>query len=202
MNLPSKIMVVKSFGLLAVAVLVFLVLAGGLVWFVLQLIKGNQGSTVAELPFVSEQEVRIENPGTFVVLLEVPRLASDFRSFQIEATDRQSGQKTTMQLDYFGARSSVSGVTTVRIPYGRVTVTQPGGLAIHVSGMQAGKDYSNYRLVLSRPYAGRMVFQIIGIVFCGVGMLLSIIWSCWMLGLVKPVSSTPTDPSFTAPAGK
>ena len=41
---------------------------------------------------------------------------------------------------------------------------------------QAGEDNRNL---------ARMALQIIGIVFCAVGMLLCVIWAAWLAGLMK-----------------
>ena len=185
-------MVIKSFGLLTLAVALFLLLGTALVWFVIHLVRGNQNSLLAAMALAPEQEVRVEAPGEVVLLMEVPRLATDFRDFQIEVIDRQSGKGTNMKYQYLTAQQTVYGFTTMKVPFGRMTTTQPGAYLVRVSGLQPGKDYSNYHLLLSRPYLGRMAFQIVGIVVSGMGMVLSVIWACWLLGLIRPaVSSTP-----------
>jgi hypothetical protein len=74
----------------------------------------------------------------------------------------------------------------MQVPIGRMIAARTGVYAVRVEGLQPGKDYSSYRLILSRPYMGRMVLQIVAIVVCGVGMLLSLIWALWLAGLLKP----------------
>ncbi|MEP6709735.1 MAG: hypothetical protein ABJB32_06345, partial [Verrucomicrobiota bacterium] len=46
--------------------------------------------------------------------------------------------------------------------------------------------------LLSRPYLGRMVLQIIGIVVCSVGMLLSLLLGLWQ---VLPLQSDEPSPT-------
>ena len=195
-------MVIKSFSLLTLAIALFLLLGAALVWFIVHLVRGNQNSLLAAMALAPEQEVRVEAPGEVVLLMEVPRLASDFRNFQIEVIDRQGGQGATMKYRYLTAQQTVYGMTTMKVPFGRMTTIQPGAYLVRVSGLQAGKDYSNYHLLLSRPYFGRMAFQIVGIVVSGVGTLLSVLWACWLLGLLRPaVSSTPraAEPATNVP---
>jgi hypothetical protein len=187
-------MVIKSFGLLSLAIALFLLLGAALVWFVIHLLRGNQNSLLAAMALTPEQEVRVEAPGEVVLLIEVPRLATDFRNFQIEVIDQQSGQGATMKYQYLTAQQAVYGLTTMKVPVGRMTVTQPGAYFVRVSGLQVGKNYSNYHLLLSRPYLGRMAFQIVGIVVSGVGMLLSVLWACWLLGLMRPAASPTPQP--------
>ncbi len=57
---------------------------------------------------------------------------------------------------------------------------------VRITGVDWDEDYSRYRLIFSRPYLRRMAMQIIRIVICDVGMLLSVIWAGWMMGWIKP----------------
>jgi hypothetical protein len=72
-------------------------------------------------------------------------------------------------------------VRTVRIPFGRVTVARPGGYLVRVTGLDPARDYSRTRILLSRPYLGRMAVQIVGIVLCGVAALLCLILASWQV---------------------
>ncbi len=73
----------------------------------------------------------------------------------------------------------------MKVPFGSI----PSGVySARITGLQPGKDYSQYRLMFSRPYIARMALQIIGIVISAVGMLLSILWAAWLAGLLKPQS--------------
>jgi hypothetical protein len=102
--------------------------------------------------------------------------------------DQQSGQAVTMQYSLMTAQGAAYGVSTMQVPFGRMNA-RPGTYLVRMAGLQGGKDYSGYRLILSRPYMGRMAIQIIGIVLCGVGMLLSVIWAAWMAGLLTPAQN-------------
>lgn len=178
-------MAVKSLGLLVTAGVFFTLLGIGLVSFITLLIRGNQNSVLKSTTLVSGQEVRLDSIGEVVVLLEVPRISREFRNFQLHFTNRETGQQIALQYRYLTAQKSVYGVTTMKVPFGRMANTAPATWSVNVSGLEPGKDYSNYRLIFSRPYIGRMAMQIIGIVVCGVGMLLCVIWSCWLLGLMQ-----------------
>jgi len=178
-------MIVKSWNLLAVAILVFFLLAPALVWCTISLIKGNRGATLASAALVHEQEINVPMTGEVVVLVQMPRLASDFGNIQIELTEKQSGHTEVMKYSYTGAQGAVRGFDSVKMPFGRFVAPRAGLYLTRVSGLNPGKDYSNYRLIFSRPYLGRMTLQIIGIVFCAVGMLGCVIWGTWLAGLMK-----------------
>ena len=195
-------MVIKSWSLLTVAGVVFVLLGAGLVWVVLNLLRSNRGDILASAALADEQEINLPSPGVVLLLLETPRTASDFRQFQVELVEKESGQTVKMKYDFVTAQGAVYGLTTMKVPFGRMTAPRAGPYMVRVAGLQAGKDYSNYRLMLSRPYLGRMVFQIIGIVICGVGMLGTVIWASWLAGLLKPgetVAAPTAQPTSGVP---
>jgi hypothetical protein len=63
----------------------------------------------------------------------------------------------------------------MRVPRGRMTTQQRGVFLVRASGLQTGKEDSGWRLMFSRPYLGGMVGQILCIVVCAIGTLLSLL---------------------------
>ena len=176
---------VKSWSMLAVAGSIFLLLGIGLVWGTIRLIKGHRGDTIASAALVPEQEIRFPTGGEVEVLVQVPQLSSDFKDIQIQLTEKNSGQTQMMKYSYASAQGAVHGFDGVKLRFGNMTVSPASLYIVRVSGLVPGKDYSNYRLIFSRPYLGRMTLQIIGIVFCAVGMLGCVIWAAWLAALMK-----------------
>jgi hypothetical protein len=178
-------MTTQTWSFLAVAGTAFVLLGLGLISCITSLIRGNRRDFLASAPLVSKQEMTLASQGEVVVAIETPRTAADFRDFQIELMEKQTGQAATMRYSFLTAQEAVYGVTTMTVPFGRMTA-RPGVYIIQIFGLRSGQDYSRYRLILSRPYLGRMALQIVGIVLCGVGMLLILIWTAWLAGLIKP----------------
>jgi hypothetical protein len=174
-----------SYGLLAVAGAVFVVLAIGLVMCISSLVRGNRQDLLASAPVVGESEITLSSAGEVTILIETPRTSADFRAFQIQLLEKKTGQISTMTYSYVTAQGAVYGVSMMQVPFGRFAANA-GDYFVRVSGLRPGQDYSSYKLIVSRPYMGRMVLQIIGIVLCGVGMLGSVIWSAWLAGLMQP----------------
>ena len=177
-------MTIQSPVLLAIAGLAFVLFGIGLVFCVLSLIKGNREDVLASAPIVPEQGLTLASAGETLVVIETPRTASDFRGFQIQLTDRQSGQSVAMAYSLATVQEPVYAVSTMQVTFGRFNATA-GTYLVKITGLQPGGDYSRYRLIFSRPFMGRMALQVIGIVLCGVGMLGSVIWSAWLAGLMK-----------------
>jgi len=178
-------MMVKSWTWLMVAGIVFLLLLPGLVWGVASLVRGNAGDLVASVALAPEQEITLPAVGEAVVLVEAPRMSTDYGDLQIELTEKGSGQGVMLKYSYVAAQGMVHGMSSIKVPFGRMTVERAGAYTVRVSGLAVGKDYSEYRVLISRPYLARMAVQIVGIVFCGVGMLGCVIWGVWLMGLMK-----------------
>jgi hypothetical protein len=174
-------MMVQSWNILILASLFFLTLGVGLIWFVLRLVRSNRDQILATGALVPEQSLTIREPGEVVLLVEVPRIGSDYRDLEFEVIEQATGLGTKMKYGYARAQGAVYGLTTMRVPLGRMTASRAGTYLVRIAGLQRDKDYSSSRMLLSRPYLGRMVGQIIGIVVCAIGMLLSLLLALWQL---------------------
>jgi hypothetical protein len=174
-------MMIKSLPLLVAASAAFLTLGSLLIWVVARLLRSNREQLVASGPFSAEQEFAIRDPAELLLLVEVPRFRSKFHQLEFEVVEKATAQSTRMRYDYLRAQGAVYGVTTMRVPLGRFTVQRPGSYLVRITGLQPGADYSKSRIMLSHPYLGRMVLQIIGIVICAIGMLLSLLFGLWQV---------------------
>jgi hypothetical protein len=174
-------MIIKSWSILILASVLFLTFAGLLLRVVLRMLRSNREQILATAALLPEQEVTIREPGEIVLLLEVPRFGSDYRNFEFEVIEKATGQSTRIKYDFLRAQGAVYGVTTMRVPLGRMTAQRAGEFLVLISGLQTGKDYSSSRVMFSRPNLGRMVGQILGIVVFGIGMLLSLLFALWQL---------------------
>src|SRR5688572_12653001 len=182
-------MIIKSWTGLMVAGAAIAIFGFLLVWLVGRLLRSNRADVQTTLPLVQEQEVDLAVAEEMVLRIEMPRIDTDYRRLQFEIVESRSGKVITMAHRGRAKSGATYGVTTMKLPIGRMTVSPAGRYIIRVAGMTADKDYSAYRLMFSRPYLARMAFQIVGIVLCGVGMLLSLLWGLWLMGLLK------SDPS-------
>ena len=168
--------------LAAVALGLFGVGAG---WMALRLIRSNRTAVISTLPLLPEQTVTVDSPGELVLSVEVPRMATEYRQWDYEVTVVSTQQ--THRMKYGGPRATgaVTGISTIKVPLGRLVLERPETLIVRVKGLTANANYSTYQLVLARPHLARMALQIVGLVLCGVGSLLSLLWGLWQLGVVK-----------------
>lgn len=178
-------MIIKSGPGLAVAVLAFGLCCLGAGWIALRLIRGNRAALVSSLPVVAQQTVAVESSGELVVSVEVPRMATDYRQWEFEVVEERTRQTHAMKWGGPRSTGAVTGISTVKIPLGRLTLEQPDQLTLRVKGLAPDANYSAYHLVLARPHLARMALQIAGLVLCGVGALLSLLWGLWLMGVVK-----------------
>jgi len=172
---------IRSLPPLAASTTAFFLLGGLLVWVVVRLLRSNREQLLASGPMTAEQEFALREAAALLLLIEVPRFGSGFRELEFEVVERASGGATKLTYDFVRAQGAVYGVTTMRVPLGRVTVERPGSYLVRVCGLKPGADYSRCRIMFSHPYLGRMVLQIIGIVICAIGMLLSLLLALWQV---------------------
>ena len=174
-------MVIRSLPLLVASSTTFFLLGGLLIWMVVRLLRSNREQLLASGPITAEQDFALREAAALLLLIDVPRFGSRFRELEFEVVEQASGRTTKLTYDFLRAQGAVYGVTTMRVPLGRVTVERPGSYLVRVGGLQPSADYSRCRIMFSRPYLGRMVLQIIGIVVCAIGMLLSLLVALWQI---------------------
>ncbi len=172
---------VKSWPLLIAASAGFVVFGFLLVAVITSLVRSNRRQIVATGPLVAEQEFELKEAQPLLLLVEVPRLGSGFRNLEFQVTETATGRVTSLSYNFLRAQGAVYGVTTMRVPIGRIEMAPAGPYLVRVLGLQTGADLSRSRIMLSRPYLGRMVAQIIGIVLCGIGLLLSLLFGLWQV---------------------
>ena len=178
-------MMIKSGLWLAVAGIAFALFCVGAGLMALRLIRSNRAAVISTLPLLPEQTVTVETPGELMVGVEVPRMATDFRQWEFEVVEVKTKRTHAMKWGGLRLTGAVTGISTVKVPIGQLTLERPDNLILRVKGLAVSVDYSTYHLVLARPYLLRMAVQIAGLVLCGVGALLSLIWAFWLMGIVK-----------------
>jgi hypothetical protein len=178
-------MMIKSGMGLTLAISVFVLCAFCAGWLAQRLIRGNRTAVISSLPLVVQQTVVVELPGEFVVSVEVPRMATDYREWEFEVTEERTKRSHLMKWGGPRSTGAVTGISTVKVPLGRLTLAQPDQLSLRVKGLASDANYSAYRIVLARPHLLRMAVQITGLALCGMGMLLCLIWGLWLMGVVK-----------------
>lgn len=171
---------VKSWPLLIGAVSGFLVFGSLLIAVIKSLLRSNRRQIVASGPLVEEQEFDLTEAQPLLLIAEVPRFGSAFRDLEFQVIEKETGKVTNLAYNFLRAQGAVYGITTMRVPIGRLHVAHPGSYLVRVLGRQTGAESSG-RIMLSRPYLGRMFGQIMGIVVCGTGLLLSLLLALWQV---------------------
>jgi len=93
-------MIVKSWGVLLLASSLFLALSCLLTWLAIRFLRSNRDQVLATGALMPEQELTISEPGELVLLLETPRLSSDYRNFEFEIVEQATGEKARMKYGY------------------------------------------------------------------------------------------------------
>ena len=176
---------IKSGLCLALACICLVLFAMGAVWIALRLLRDNRVAVISTLPILPEQRFTVTEPGEIVVSFEVPRLSTDFREWELEVVEGKTQRVHRMRWGGPRATGTVKGFSTIKIPVGRLTLSEPDTLIFRVTGLTPQGRQAESHIVLARPHLARMALQIVGLVVCGVGMLLSLLGGLWTMGVLK-----------------
>ncbi len=178
-------MMIKSDIGLVAAGAAFILFAFGAGWMALRLIRSNRAALITTMPAIAEQTFTVPSAGALVVSFEVPQLTTEYRRWELEVEETSS--RRTHRMKWGGPRATgvVKGFSKMKVPIGELTLAQPDTLTFRLTGLAPAPDQTAYHIVLSRPHLARMALQIVGIVACGVGTLLSLLWGLWLLGVLK-----------------
>src|SRR5689334_2184439 len=94
---------IQSLPLLIVATLAGLIFLGLLTWAIAALLRSNRRQIVAIGPLIDQQEFEIHEGSPLLLMVEVPRLRSDFRQLQFEVVEQASAQVTRLGYDFLRA---------------------------------------------------------------------------------------------------
>ncbi len=125
---------VKSWPLLFVACASFLILGVLLIWVVARLVRSNREQIVATLPLREEQELKLGQPASLLLMVEVPRVGSNFRNLEFEIIEKATGQSARLSYDFARAQGAIYGLTTMRVPIGPVEVPHAGSYLVRIFG--------------------------------------------------------------------
>jgi hypothetical protein len=129
------------------------------------LVRVLRQSVVVSVPFLPSQEVNFAISGPLDLFLETPRGANlsglDF-TLQDERGD-------TVPLDPAVLRTTVSGVSRVRLKVRSLRLPHDGVYVLDISGLPAGGDPVN-RVVFGRPLGGVIAGHVLG--FIGLGLVI------------------------------
>jgi hypothetical protein len=160
------------------AALVALLGAGLLAYAIVRTLRVVRGSVLVRLPAVAQQDVDFAEPGRVVLCIEQPRLETALWRAKYALHDA-SGREVPSALILF--RTSVSGISSVRLSLRSFDLAQPGRYRLTVTGIAPGHDTSRCAVVFTRPHALQLVACILGIVLGGVALIGGIVFSA--LGL-------------------
>jgi hypothetical protein len=160
--------------MLTIAALLCLLCASGAIWFAIAVLRTTTSSALASIPVDRDSTVTFDSPGEIVVEVETPRLSQEFRLFEIAIINAATGEATKFAYHFNPVGAQSHGVTTMKVPFGRM-FAPAGQYFVRIANVSTDADHSNTRVILSRPYMGRLAAQIVALVLCAVGALGSVI---------------------------
>jgi hypothetical protein len=142
-----------------------------LVRAIISLVRTVRQSSVLTVPLAPSQPIRFREAGPLDLYLEGKRGAN------LSGLDFQLRDETgrLVPLDSLVLRTTVSGVSRVRIKVGSLILPYEGTFILEIAGLRPGMDPEN-RVVVGRPIGGLIAAHVAGFVALGlliVGSLLA-----------------------------
>ena len=130
---------------------------------IIGLVLAVRQSTVLTVPLTRSQPVRFREAGRLDLYLEGKR-GANFSGLDFHLAD-ETGR--LVHLDSLVLRTTVSGVSRVRIKVRSLTIPSEGTFTLEIAGLRPGMDPEN-RLVFGRPIGGMIAAHVAGFIILGI----------------------------------
>ena len=127
------------------------------------LVRAVRQSTVLKIPLTPSQSIRFREAGPLDLYLEGTR-GANLSGLDYHLTD-EAGR--LVPLDSLVLRTTVSGVSRVRIKVRSLTIPSAGTFTLEIDGLRPGMDPEN-RLVFGRPIGGMIAAHVAGFIILGI----------------------------------
>ena len=139
------------------------------------LVRAVRQSTVLSVPLAPSQTIRFDAAGTLDLYLEAAR-GTNLSGLDFTLRDEAG---LDVPLDSLVLRTTVSGVSRVRLKVRSLTLPHDGIFTLDISGLTSGTDPES-RVVFGRPIGGVIVSHVLAFIALGfliVGGALASVWS-------------------------
>lgn len=120
-------------------------------------------SELARLPAAESEEVTFNQPGTVVLHVDQPRL--NMAMWRVRYTLRDTTAGTDVPSSPVLFRTTVAGLTTVRLSVRYFEIQHAGRYRLLVEGINPTSDVSRVQLIFMRPFAAKLILSILGVLF-------------------------------------
>lgn len=141
----------------------FLISTWLLVRTIRSLIRTTQRSVVASVPLQGRQTLALPEAGAYDLFVEGKRMSRDFAGLDFALED---GAGASIPLNRFVVRTTVSGISRVRVKVRGFRLHEAGPVTLSIQGIREGSDAEN-RLVFGRPFLGALVVHVLALVVLG-----------------------------------
>ncbi len=153
----NQIAIICAAGLLAGIILLWKLIA--------RLLLMLKESVEIAVPVAQRQEIEFRTPGEKCLHVEGPLFTTAFAGLSFTLQDKATGQNVPLRMVLF--RSSVKGFTKVRLLLHRCAINHAGCFDLAIAGMKEGRDYSDCRIIFTKPYVAKSMLFVLGLIFAG-----------------------------------
>ncbi len=162
--------------LLWISGLTFVISLFFMVFFIIKLVRLVRRATILRVPILEKQNIEFTEAGRVVLCIEGSLFTTRFRNLGYELSMRNGERISAITPLLPGKTSSFS---RARIQIQSYEIPTPGFYVLRIKGLEADQqDDSDHQIVFTRPYIGRMVGYIIGIVLSAELAIAGIVFFC------------------------
>lgn len=147
-----------------ISILTFVIFMVLLVWCIAGVVRAMGKAPIFSVPLLDQQEVEFTEAGKVVLSMEGPFLSRRFARLDYELIG-PDGMTVQSRPSLFRARSS--GVKKAEMELRVYAIRTPGRHVFQIKNLEGEKASDDrHRMIFTRPHLGRTLVQVIGIVFC------------------------------------
>jgi hypothetical protein len=145
-----------------------------LVVFIKNLVGLGKKNTLFSIGLKEDQPIEFAEAGRVLLCVEGPMFTRHFVKLRYQLIDANN---TEVQGRTSLLRTSSSGFTRARMEIMSFSIPNPGRYSLRIQGLQEQEpEDSPYRIVFMRPYFGKVIVNIFGVLFASAVFIVSLVF--------------------------
>ena len=155
-----------------ISVLLFVISAVLLTYFILNVIRVMKQAYLFSVPLQEQQEIEFTEAGRVVLCTQGPQLSFRFAKLDYELM----GDGIHIESRKIWPPKRTTGLSWVRLEVQSYRILRPGRYILRIKGLEPGSTAdSEHRIVFMKPHLARRIGHVIGIVLAGVLFIGSVV---------------------------
>ena len=144
-----------------------------LVFAIRRLVRIHRSGFVARVALAPEQLLSLDSAGALVLHAEGPRFTRTFARLRYQLVERETGAEVPLRPILL--RSTVAGMSNVRLSLHTFAIERPGAYLLRVEGLRPETATEGHSLVFTRNTRGASALAVLAIVVSALALIGSVV---------------------------